>query len=96
MISARIEAAKVVMPVTTEEQQAGMPFRSKEQQILLRKRSRLEAAQRETTSGQGMSLIQLACMYDLGLTTPLTLAICFRTVIHFHTMVSHMDVFSYC
>ena len=73
MIAARIEAAKAVMPVTTEEQQARMPFRSTEQHILLRKRSRLEAALRETTAGQGMSLIQLACMYDLGLTTPLRL-----------------------
>jgi hypothetical protein len=73
MIAARIEAAKAVMPVTTEEQQARMPFRSKEQQILLRKRSRLEAALRETTAGQGMTLTQLACMHDLGLTTPLRL-----------------------
>jgi hypothetical protein len=50
-----------------------MQIRSKEQQILLWKRSRLEAVLRETTAGQGMSLIQLACMYDLGLTTPLRL-----------------------
>ena len=50
-----------------------MPFGSKGQQILLRKRSRLEAALRETRAGQGMSLIQLACMYDLGLTAPLRL-----------------------
>jgi hypothetical protein len=74
MIAARIEVAKAVMPVTTEEQQARMPFRNKEQKILLRKRSRLEAALRETTTGQDTSLIQLACMYDLsGLTIPLRL-----------------------
>ena len=74
MIAARIEAMRVVMPATTEEQQAHMSFRSKEHEFLLRKRSRMEAALREATAGRGISLIQLMCMHDLGLTTPLRLS----------------------
>jgi hypothetical protein len=67
MIASRIEAEKEAMPVIPEEQQARLPFCSKEQQLLLRKKSRMEAALREAMAGQGMSLTQLACMYDLGL-----------------------------
>jgi hypothetical protein len=44
MIAARIEAAKEAMPLIPEEQQARMPFRRKEQQLLLRKKSRMETA----------------------------------------------------
>jgi hypothetical protein len=70
MIAARIEAANSVIPVVTEEQQPRMQFRSKEQQLQLRKRrSRLEAALRKVNAGKSMSLTQLVCIYDFGLTT---------------------------
>ncbi len=57
-----------------EEQQARMPFRRKEQQLLLRKKSRMETELREAMAGRGVSLTQLVCMYDLGLTNQLSLS----------------------
>ncbi len=62
------------MPVMPEKQQASLQFRSKEQQLLLRTKSRMEAALREAMIGRGMSLTQMVCMYDLGLTNQLTLS----------------------
>jgi hypothetical protein len=74
MIAARTEAAKEAMPMIPEEQQARMPFRRKEQQLLLRKKSRMETELREAMAGRGVSLTQLVCMYDLGLTNQLSLS----------------------
>jgi len=68
MIEARIAEAKKVMPSTMSEASARMPFRSKQQQALMRTRSRLEAALRETTGGKGLTILQLTCMHDLGIT----------------------------
>ena len=68
MIAARIAEAKKVMPSTMSEAPARMPFRSKQQQALMRTRSRLEAALREATGGKGLTILQLTCMHDLGIT----------------------------
>ncbi len=65
MIAARIAAAKKVKPSTVSEAPARMPFRSKQQQALMRTRSRLEAALREATGGKGLTMLQLTCMHDL-------------------------------
>jgi hypothetical protein len=75
MIAACIAAAKKVMPVTVNETQARMPFRSKHQQVLLRIRSRMEAALREVIAKSGLSMLQLTCMHDLGITAPLNLSL---------------------
>ena len=45
-----------------------MPFRNKEQQLLLRKRSRIAAALRETIARKGLTQIQQMCMHEFGLT----------------------------
>jgi len=45
-----------------------MTFRSKQQQALMHTRSRLEAAMREATGGKGLTMLQLTCMHDLGIT----------------------------
>ena len=68
MIAARIAEAKKVMPSTMSEAPARRPFRSKQQQALMRTRSRLEAALREATGGKGLTILQLTCMHDLGVT----------------------------
>jgi hypothetical protein len=68
MIAARIAEAKKVMPNTVSEAPARMPFRSKQQQALMRTRSRLEAALREATGKKGLTMLQLTCMHDLGIT----------------------------
>jgi hypothetical protein len=52
-----------------------MTFRSKQQQALLRARSRMEAALREVRAKRGMSVLQLTCMHDLGITSSLTLTL---------------------
>jgi hypothetical protein len=75
MLEARIAAAKQVMPDTLEERQARMPFRSKQQQALLRARSRMEAALRDVITKRGMSMLQLTCMHDLGITASLSLSL---------------------
>jgi hypothetical protein len=75
MIEARIAAAKKVMPDTSKDRQARMPFRSKQQQALLRTRSRMEAALREVVAKSGMSMLQLTCMHDLGITASLNLSL---------------------
>ena len=75
MIEARIAAAKQVMPDTSKECQARMPFRSKQQQAPLRTRSRMEAALREVVAKSGMSMLQLTCMHDLGITASLNLSL---------------------
>ena len=46
---------------------SSMPFRSKQQQALMRTRSRLEAALREATGKKGLTMLQLTCMHDLGM-----------------------------
>ena len=68
MIAARIAEAKKVMPNTVSEAPARMPFRSKQQQALMRTRSRLEAALREATGKKELTMLQLTCMHDLGIT----------------------------
>jgi hypothetical protein len=75
MLNARIEAAKQAMPNPSEECPARMPFRSKQQQALLRARSRMEAALREVIAKRGMSVLQLTCMHDLGITSSLNLSL---------------------
>jgi hypothetical protein len=75
MLEARIAAAKQVMPDLLEECQARMPFRSKQQQALLRARSRMEAALRDVIAKRGMSVLQLTCMHDLGITASLSLSL---------------------
>jgi len=67
MIAARIAEAKRVMPNTVSEAPARMPFRSKQQQALMRTRIRLEATLREATGKKGLTMLQLTCMHDLGI-----------------------------
>jgi len=74
MLAARIVAAKQAMPSEQSERQARMPFRNKQQQALLRTRSRMEAALRDANAKRGMSILQLACMHDLGITVSLNLS----------------------
>jgi hypothetical protein len=74
MLEARIEAAKQAKPNEQGERQARMPLRNKQQQALLRTRSRMEAALRDVTAKRGMSMLQLACMHDLGITSSLNLS----------------------
>ena len=64
MIAARIAEAKKVMPGTVNEVPAKMPFRSKQQQALMRTRSQLEAALREATAKNGLAMLQLTCMHS--------------------------------
>jgi hypothetical protein len=76
MIAARTVAeAKKVMPGTVNEVPARMPFRSKQQQALMRTRSRLEAALREATAKNGLTMLQLTCMHDLGITASVNLSL---------------------
>jgi hypothetical protein len=75
MLEARIEAVKQAMPNPSEERPARMPFRSKQQQALLRARSRMEAALREVRAKRGVSVLQLTCMHDLGITSLLNLSL---------------------
>ena len=65
MLEARIALVKQVMPDTLEEHQARMSFRSKQQQALLRARSRMEAVLRDVIAKHCMSMLQLTCMHDL-------------------------------
>jgi hypothetical protein len=74
MLEARIQAAKQAMPNPSEECPARMPF-SKQQQALLRARSRMEAALQEVRAKRGMSVLQLTCMHDLGITPSLNLSL---------------------
>jgi hypothetical protein len=74
MLETRIAAAKQAMPNEQGGCQARMPLRSKQQQALLRIRSRMEAALRDVTAKRGMSMLQLACMHDLGITASLNLS----------------------
>ena len=75
MIAARIVEAKKVMQGTVNEVQARMPFRSKQQQALMRTRSRMEGALREATAKNGLTMLQLTCMHDLGITASLNLSL---------------------
>ena len=50
-------------------------FQSKQQQALLRARSRMEAALQEVRAKRGMSVLQLTCMHDLGITPSLNLSL---------------------
>jgi hypothetical protein len=75
MIAARIAEAKKVMPITVNEAQARMPFRSKQQQALMRTRSRMEAALREAIGEKGLTMLQLTCTHDLGITASLNLSL---------------------
>ena len=78
MLEARIQAAKQAMPNPSEECPARMPFRSKQQQALLRARSRMEAALQEVRAKRGMSVLQLTCMHDLGITPSLNLSLPYK------------------
>ena len=69
MIEARIKAAEMVRHDIPKEHQTRRPFRSKLQQTLLRKRRTMEAALRDAVGKKGISMLQLTCMYDLGITT---------------------------
>ena len=75
MIEARIAAAEMARQDVPKEHQARMPFRSTLQQALLRKRSTLEAALREAVAKKGISMLQLTCMHDLGITTSRNLSL---------------------
>jgi len=75
MIAARIVEAKKVMQGTVNEVQARMPFRSKQQQALMRTRSRMEAALREAIAKNGLTMLQLTYMHDLGITASLNLSL---------------------
>jgi len=75
MIEARIAAAEMVRQDVPKVHQARMPFRSTLQQALLRKRSTLEAALREAVAKKGISMLQLTCMHDLGITTSRNLSL---------------------
>jgi hypothetical protein len=75
MLEARIASAKQAMPNPSEEYQARMPFRSKQQQALLRAHSRMEAALREVIAKRCMSVLQLTCMHDLGITSSPSLSL---------------------
>ena len=52
-----------------------LTFRSTLQQTLLRKRSTMEAALREVVAKKGISMLQLTCMHDLGITTSRNLSV---------------------
>lgn len=75
MIEARIAAAEMVRQDVPKVHQARMPFRSTLQQALLRKRSTMEAALREAVAKKGISMLQLTCMHDLGITTSRNLSL---------------------
>ena len=75
MIETRLAAAKMVMLDTSTEHQGRMSFRSKQQQVILRTRSRMEAALREVVAKSGISMLQLTCMHDLGITASLNLSL---------------------
>jgi hypothetical protein len=75
MIEARLAAAKMVMPDKLPEHQGRMPLRSRQQQAILRTRSRMEAALREVVAKRGISMLQLTCMHDLGITASLSLSL---------------------
>ena len=75
MIEARIKAAEMVRQDIPKEHQTRRPFRSKLQQTLLRKRRTMEAALREAVAKKGISMLQLTCMHDLGITISLNLSL---------------------
>ena len=75
MIEARIKAAEMVRQDIPKEHQTRRPFRSKLQQTILRKRRTMEAALREAVAKKGMSMLQLTCMHDLGITTSRNLSL---------------------
>jgi hypothetical protein len=74
VLANRIAAAKEVILATPEDKQARMPFRNKEQQLLLKRKSKLAAALQEAIAKKGFTQIQQMCMYDLGLTVPLRMS----------------------
>ncbi len=73
MLEARIAAVKQAKLNPSEECTARMPFRSKQQQALLRARSRMEVALQEVIAKHCMSV--LTCMHDLGITASLSLSL---------------------
>jgi hypothetical protein len=75
MIEARIRAAEMVKQDIPKEHKTRMPFRSTLQQTLLRKRSTMEAALREAVAKKGITMLQLTCMHDLGITTSRNLSL---------------------
>jgi hypothetical protein len=75
MIEARIRAAEMVKQDIPKERKTRMPFRSTLQQTLLRKRSTMEAALREAVAKKGITMLQLTCMHDLGITTSRNLSL---------------------
>ena len=74
VLANQIAAAKEVMPTIPADKPARMPFRNKEQQLLLRRKSKLAAALRKAIAKKGLTQIQQMCMYDLGLTAPLRMS----------------------
>ena len=81
MLKARQEAAEAAIPVTTANPQPRLPFHSKEQQHLLRKRHRLETALREVKADTGLSQVQNLCLQELGLVPQLRLTLLDRVII---------------
>jgi hypothetical protein len=75
MIEAQIRAAEMVKQDIPKEHKTRMPFRSTLQQTLLRKRSTMEAALREAVAKKGITMLQLTCMHDLGITTSRNLSL---------------------
>jgi len=74
VLANRIAAAKEVIQAIPEDKQAHMPFRNKEQQLLLKRKSKLAAELREALSKKGLTQNQQMCMYYLGLTVPLLMS----------------------
>jgi hypothetical protein len=74
VLANRIAAAKEVMQAIPEDKPAHMPFRNKEQQFLLRRKSKLAASLREAIAKKGLTQIQQMCMHDLGLPTTLRMS----------------------
>ena len=75
MLEARVKAAETVKQDILKDHQTRRPFRSKLQQTLLRKRRTMEAALRDVVGKKGMSMLQLTCMHDLGITTSRNLSV---------------------
>ena len=75
MIKARIQAVQEAIPEkSVMAATARLPFRSYQQQSLLRTKCKLEAAMREVNANRGMTPLQIVCIHDLGITAQLRLS----------------------
>ena len=81
MLKVSQEAAEAAIPVMTANPQSRLPFHSKEQQHLLRKRHRLETALREVNTDTGLSQVQNLCLQELGLVPQLRLTLRDRVIV---------------